>query len=184
MEKKVKILILIVFILIGGAFYFLKFSKKSEKVYTEISQQKLMKLKSPAFGENQPIPKKYTCDAENINPPLEIEGVPEKAKSLVLIVDDLDTPGGGFSHWVVWNIDPKISKIEENSKPGIEGINDFGENSYGGPCPPFGVHRYRFKIYALDTLLEISTSSKKTDVEKSIQGHVLDFAQLVGTYQR
>ena len=143
-----------------------------------------MKLESPAFEHNQPIPKKYTCDGEDINPPLKIEEVPKEAKSLVLIVDDPDAPMGTFTHWLLWNIDPKISEIEENSKPGIEGINDFGKNSYGGPCPPSGTHHYHFKIYALDTLLDLPSSSKKSALEKTIEGHILDFSELIGLYQK
>jgi Raf kinase inhibitor-like YbhB/YbcL family protein len=183
MENKLKILIiLIVLILIIGIFFY--FSKRPPKPSSELPKPKIMKLTSSAFEQGKAIPKKYTCDGEDINPPLKIEGVPEGTKSLALIVDDPDAPRGVFAHWIVWNIDPKISQIEENSKPGIEGINDFGKNSYGGPCPPSGTHHYHFKISALDTLLDLPSTSKKSDLEKAIESHILDWAELIGTYQR
>jgi Raf kinase inhibitor-like YbhB/YbcL family protein len=183
MKTIIQILIpILILLLIVGLFFY--FSKRPLKPSLKLPEKKIMKLTSSAFEHNQPIPKKYTCDGEDINPPLKIEGVPEGTKSLVLIVDDPDAPMGVFCHWIVWNIDPKISQIEENSKPGIEGINDFGKNSYGGPCPPSGIHHYHFKIYALDTLLDLPLSSKKSDLEKAIQNHILDWAELIGTYQR
>lgn len=145
-----------------------------------------MTIKSPAFGHNQTIPKKYTCDGEDINPPLELNGVPPGGKSLVLIVDDPDAPAGTWVHWTVWNINPQTKTIAENSSPAgsIEGATDFGKPGYGGPCPPSGTHRYFFKIYALDTLLNLPPTAKKPDLEKAMQGHILDKAELVGTYKR
>jgi hypothetical protein len=140
-------------------------------------------LTSPAFKNNQPIPKKYTCDGEDVNPPLNIEGTPPETKSLVLIIDDPDAPMGTWDHWIVWNIQPK-SKIEENKVPGVEGINDFRKHSYGGPCPPSGTHRYFFKIYALDTLLNIPANSRKKDVEKAIKDHTVAKGELIGLYTR
>jgi hypothetical protein len=183
MKALVKILIaVLILVLVGGFFFY--FSKRPKKTEIELPKPKIMKLTSSAFEQGKAIPKKYTCDGEDINPPLKIENVPEEAKSLALIVDDPDAPRGVFAHWIVWNIDPKISQIEENSKPGTEGVNDFGKNSYGGPCPPSGTHHYHFRIYALDTLLDLSSTSKKSDLEKAIEGHVLDWAELIGTYQR
>lgn len=145
-----------------------------------------MKLTSPAFENNGFIPSKYTCDGEDINPPLEIQDVPEKAKSLVLIVDDPDAPMGTWVHWVVWNIDPTTEKIEENQVPegAVEGLNDFKKHSYGGPCPPSGTHHYHFKLYALNKTLEIDSSSEKEDVEKAMADSIIAQAELVGLYQR
>lgn len=145
-----------------------------------------MKLTSPAFGNNLPIPSKYTCDGEDINPPLEISEVPEGTQSLVLIMDDPDAPVGIWDHWVVWNINPSIISIEENSVPegAVQGMNSFGKQPYGGPCPPSGTHHYHFKLYALDTKLELDPSSKKEDVEKAMEDHILEQAELVGLYQR
>lgn len=142
-----------------------------------------MKLISSAFENNGDIPSKYTCQGEDVNPPLEIEDIPENTKTLVLIMDDPDAPMGVWDHWVVWNIKP-INKIEENSSPGIQGTNDFGKNDYGGPCPPSGKHRYFFKLYALDTELDIDVSAHKKDIEKIMEGHILEKAELIGLYEK
>ncbi len=142
-----------------------------------------LKISSPAFQHNGSIPVKYTCDGEDVNPPLNIEGIPEGTQSLVLIVDDPDAPMGTWDHWIVWNIEPK-ENVEENSVPGTEGMNGFGKHSYGGPCPPSGTHRYFFKVYALDTKLELGENSKKEDVEKAIEGHILAKGELIGLYSR
>jgi Raf kinase inhibitor-like YbhB/YbcL family protein len=144
---------------------------------------KELTVSSPAFENNKLIPSKYTCDGDNVNPPLTIEGVPDGTKSLVLIVDDPDAPMGTWDHWIVWNILP-TNKIEENTVPGTEGINDYRKHSYGGPCPPSGTHRYFFKVYALDAKLDLSSNSRKKDVEKAMQGHILAKGELVGLYRR
>ena len=129
-----------------------------------------MNIISPAFSEGEEIPKIYTCDGNNINPPLEFSEVPENAKSLVLIMDDPDVPrnlkpDGIFDHWVVFNIPPEITKIDENSKPlGIVGKNSAGQSEYTGPCPPDRKHRYFFKLYALDSLLELDERATKKEV--------------------
>ena len=142
-----------------------------------------LEVTSPVFKHNGNIPSKYTCDGENVNPPLNIKGIPEGTKSLVLVVDDPDAPMGMWDHWVVWNIPPK-EKIEENTVPGTEGINDFRKHSYGGPCPPSGTHRYFFKVYALDTMLALSPNSRKKDVEKAMTGHMLAKGEIIGLYRR
>jgi Raf kinase inhibitor-like YbhB/YbcL family protein len=144
---------------------------------------KELTVSSPAFENNKLIPAKYTCDGDNVNPPLTIEGVPDGTKSLVLIVDDPDAPMGTWDHWIVWNI-PPTSKIEESTVPGTEGVNDSRKHSYGGPCPPWGTHRYFFKVYALDTKLGLSPNSNKKDVEKAMQDHILAKGELVGLYRR
>ena len=142
-------------------------------------------IKSSAFEKNTKIPSKYTCDGDDINPPLTFEGVPKEAKTLVLIVDDPDAPRGTFDHWVVWNIPASISKIEENNAPsGIEGLNGAGKAGYFGPCPPSGTHRYFFKVYALDTSLSLGAHSRKKDVEVAMEGHVLAKGELIGLYRR
>ncbi len=181
---KITIIFIILVLLIGGIIFY--FFQRSPEPFLELPKKENMKLTSSAFENNQLIPAKYTCDGEDINPPLQIEGIPEGAKSLVLIVDDPDAPRGTWVHWVIWNIDPDISLIEEGSAPkgGIEGLNDFGKHSYGGPCPPSGIHHYYFKIYSLDTRLEIVPSSRKQDIERVMKGHILDWAELVGLYQR
>lgn len=145
-----------------------------------------MKISSSAFQNNSAIPAKYTCDGMDINPPLKFEGVQSGAKSLALIVDDPDAPRGTWVHWVVWNIDPKTTEIKENSvPPGAEqGVTDFKRNDYGGPCPPSGTHRYFFKLYALDSLLALPVRSDKAALEKTMQRHVVDKAEIVGLYRR
>jgi Raf kinase inhibitor-like YbhB/YbcL family protein len=145
-----------------------------------------LKISSAVFENNGNIPKKYTCDGKDVNPPLKIENVPTAAKSLALIVDDPDAPAGMWVHWVLWNIDPKTGQIEENTVPksALQGINDFRKHNYGGPCPPSGTHRYFFKLYALDSLLNLSADSKKTDVEKAMKGRILAQAEIIGLYRR
>ncbi|MBU1852787.1 MAG: YbhB/YbcL family Raf kinase inhibitor-like protein [Candidatus Omnitrophica bacterium] len=142
-----------------------------------------MKLTSPEFENNSVIPGKFTCQGEDVNPALLIEGVPENAKTLALIVDDPDAPMGTWIHWVVYNI-PIISRIEEDSIPGKQGTNDFGRNDYGGPCPPSGTHRYFFKIYALDTELDLKEGIHKRDLENAMEGHIMDKAELIGLYKK
>ena len=141
-------------------------------------------IKSPAFEHGKLIPRKYTCDGQDINPPLTIEGVPKEAKTLVLAVDDPDAPSGTWDHWIVWDIPASTSKIGENSVPGKEGVNSARQQGYMGPCPPGGTHRYFFKVYALDTELSLGSGSRKKDVEKAMQGHVLVQGELMGLYRR
>jgi Raf kinase inhibitor-like YbhB/YbcL family protein len=143
----------------------------------------VMELKSPEFKDKEYIPKKFTCRGENINPALIIESIPSEAKSLALIIDDPDAPGGDWVHWVVFNI-PVISRIEEGSAPGKQGITDFGRMRYDGPCPPFGTHRYMFKIYALDTMLNLTEGVTKAELEKAMDGHMLAKAELTGLSKR
>jgi len=142
-----------------------------------------MRLTSTVFDYGGRIPQKYTCDGEDINPPLVIEDVPADAKTLVLIVDDPDAPMGTWDHWIVWNI-PVIDRIEEDSVPGTVGVNSWGRNDYGGPCPPSGEHRYFFKLYALDTTLNLDTNSTKKDLERAMEGHVIAQTDLIGVYSR
>jgi len=140
-------------------------------------------ITSSVFKNKDVIPAKYTCDGEDVNPPLSVESVPEETESLVLIVDDPDAPMGMWDHWVVWDI-PPTTKIEENSVPGTEGLNDFGKYSYGGPCPPSGTHRYFFKVYALDKKLDLPSNSRKRNVEKAMEGHILAKGEIIGLYSR
>jgi len=144
-----------------------------------------LKLSSPAFENNKPIPAKFTCKGENISPELAISGIPNGAKSLALIVDDPDAPMGTWVHWVAWNIAP-TQKIDEGSVPAgsSQGITDFGKPGYGGPCPPSGTHRYFFKLYALDSVLNLPPTSKKSDLESAMRGHILEKAELVGLFSK
>ncbi len=142
-----------------------------------------LQITSPAFGHNQMIPQKYTCQGEDVNPPLAITGVPEGTKSFTLIIDDPDAPGGNWDHWLIYNIAP-APIIEEDSVPGTQTTNDFGRVHYGGPCPPSGTHRYFFKLYALDAELSFSGLPSKQELEKAMEGHVLAKAELMGLYQK
>jgi Raf kinase inhibitor-like YbhB/YbcL family protein len=145
-----------------------------------------LKLTSPVFENNGTLPPRYTCDGENINPPLTIKNVPRGAKSLALILDDQDAPRGSYVHWIVWNIDPETKDIKEDSVPGdaVEGTNDFKRRNYGGPCPPTRAHRYVFKLYALDIRLNLETRSTKAVLEKAMKGHILAQAQLLTSYKK
>jgi Raf kinase inhibitor-like YbhB/YbcL family protein len=139
---------------------------------------------SSAFENQQSIPKKYSCDGEEVNPPLTITGIPPETKSLTLIVDDPDAPSGIFDHWILWNIPPD-AVIVENSAPGTQGLNSAGQHGYIGMCPPSGTHRYFFKVYALDVKLSLNANAvRKKDLEKAMQGHVLAKGELVGLYSR
>lgn len=144
-----------------------------------------MELKSPAFEHGGNIPSEYTCDGKNVSPPLVIEGTPKEAESLALVMDDPDAPGSTFDHWLVWNIAPDTEEVSEAEQPeGVGGENDFGNLDYGGPCPPSGTHSYQFKIYALDTELELEEGSTKSELEQAIEGHVLAKDLLIGNYSR
>ncbi len=125
-----------------------------------------LKISSPAFENNGTIPKKYGCAGENVNPALKIEGAPPGTKSLALVFDDIDAPGGSYVHWIFWKIDPGTGEIRENSVPegAVQGTNDFKKQNYGGPCPPTRPHRYLFKAYALDTVLTLQPASTKPDL--------------------
>ena len=142
-----------------------------------------LQISSPAFQHGGNIPVLYTCEGKDINPPLIIEGLPDETKSVVLIMDDPDAPGKTFDHWIVWNISPQ-NEIKENSTPGENGKNSLGQNSYTGPCPPSGTHRYFFKVYALDTLLKLSRTADKKTVEQALENHILAYGELIGNYKK
>lgn len=144
------------------------------------------KLTSPAFTNNATIPVRYTCQGDNTNPPLDIEGTPTRAESLALIMHDPDAPSGDFTHWLIWNIDTSIRQIDENSLPGgtTQGTTSFGQTQYGGPCPPSGTHHYVFDLYALDTNLNLPSSSSQADLRQTMQGHILDQATLTGLFSK
>lgn len=145
-----------------------------------------MELNSVSFTRNGNIPAKYTCDGENINPELSITGIPENTKSLALIMDDPDASSGIFTHWIMWNIKPSETEIKENSVPegAVQGLNSTRSNSYTGPCPPSGIHRYFFKVYALDTELSLDKNSNVDQLSSEIERHVVAQAELMGKYGR
>jgi Raf kinase inhibitor-like YbhB/YbcL family protein len=141
-------------------------------------------ITSPAFQAGGDIPAKFTCNGSNISPELRISGVPNEAKSLVLIIDDPDAPRGLFTHWIVWNIDPKTTQVAENSAPvgAVQGTSDFGKRNYGGPCPPSGTHRYFFKMFALGTKLDLKPSARRAELDAAMHGHVLAQGELMARY--
>jgi Raf kinase inhibitor-like YbhB/YbcL family protein len=142
-----------------------------------------MTIKSPSFAANSYIPTKFTCDGANVSPDLMISDIPKECKSLALIMDDPDAPNGTFVHWVMWNIPPN-QKIGESMAPGIQGLNGKKENKYTGPCPPSGTHHYHFKIYALDSKLELGSTTDKQALETAMKGHILAAGELVALYKR
>ena len=149
-----------------------------------------MKLTSSAFEHATPIPKDYTCDGKNINPPLTITDVPDDAKSLVLIMEDPDVPkhlrsDGMWDHWVIFNIPPDTRHIPEGQEPpGVHGRGTAGNTSYHGPCPPDREHRYFFKLYALDAMLDLEEGASKHEVELQMNAHILEQKELIGFYHR
>jgi Raf kinase inhibitor-like YbhB/YbcL family protein len=144
-----------------------------------------IKITSPAFQPGGNIPPKFTCDGANANPPLHFDQVPAGTKSLALIVDDPDAPGGTFVHWLVWNIDPKTTNITESSAPSnaTQGKNGFGKSGYGGPCPPSGTHRYYFRVYALD-VAQLQGGPSRADLDRAMQGHIIAQGELMGRYSK
>jgi Raf kinase inhibitor-like YbhB/YbcL family protein len=158
------------------------------------SESMTLTISSTAFAPNGPIPSRYTCDGADTSPPLEWSGAPNGTRSFALIVDDPDAPDPAkpqrvYVHWVVFNIPPATSKLAEGAAKGglpqgaSQGSNDWGKQTYGGPCPPIGRHRYFFKLYALDTLLDLKNPTK-AQLEAAMKGHSLEQAQVIGTYQK
>jgi hypothetical protein len=143
-------------------------------------------LTSGAFGPGKPIPRRHTCDGGDVSPELEWAGEPAGTVSLALVVDDPDAPGGTFTHWLAWGLDPAAGRLGEGEQAPREGRNDFGSTGWRGPCPPrgHGPHRYFFRLHALSEELELASGAGKKDVERALAGRVLATAELVGTYGR
>ncbi len=150
-----------------------------------------MKLSS-VFSNNEKISSKYTCDGDNINPPLHITDIPEGTRSLALLVTDPDIPDfvkqkyaiQVWNHWVIFNIEPNTSEIGENEAPGTEGKTSSDDLGYQGPCPPDAEHRYFFRLYALDTMLDLKEGASREQVERAMNGHIIGQAELIGLYER
>ncbi len=151
----------------------------------------MLKITSSAFENEGMIPSKYTCDGANISPPLKFDGIPENTKSIALICDDPDAPMGTFVHWVIYNLPPTTKELpekfpdDETLPDGTrQGTNDFGSTGYSGPCPPRGIHRYFFKVYALDAKIDTVPVADKKHLLKAMEGHIIATGQLMGKYQR
>lgn len=150
-----------------------------------MAQTTTLQVSSFAFKYNAPIPRQYTCQGENINPPIRIDNIPENAEYIAIILDDPDAPNGTFTHWMVWDMPPRPN-IDENSEPeGVTGRNDFGEHNYMGPCPPSGEeHRYFFKVYALDSKVNLDPESTKEALENLLNEKNIAYGELIGTYKK
>lgn len=179
------------------AIYFKNFSFNNENRSSKVNQSNnqaapsksvspafTMKITSPDFTNMGKLPKNASCDGDGVNPSLQIADIPANAKSLVLIVDDPDAPRGTFTHWLIWNINPQVKMIAQNSIPdgAVEGTNSAGKVGYVGACPPNGTHRYIFTLYAIDTILDLPSSTTVDILKDAIDGHILDQAQLIGLY--
>lgn len=144
-----------------------------------------MQIESPVFKHEQTIPQRYTCEGENVSPPLVFKNLPKGVKTLALIVDDPDAPHGTFDHWIVWNLPANSSGLGEGAVVLHQGNNSYGIPQYRGPCPPPGKpHRYFFKLYALDVELNLKEGIDKKDLEKAIEGHILAKTEMIGMYKR
>jgi Raf kinase inhibitor-like YbhB/YbcL family protein len=141
---------------------------------------------SDAFGRGDEIPRRHTCEGEDVSPALSWTAAPAGTRAPALIVDDPDAPRGTFTHWLAWNIDPAAGALAESERGPAEGRNDFGVTGWSGPCPPpgHGTHRYFFRLYALDTRLGIGLGAKRRELERALAGHVLATAELMGRYER
>ena len=144
---------------------------------------KPLKITSTAFAEGSVIPAKYTCDGENVSPPIDVGSIPEQTKCLAVIVDDPDAPIRPWLHWMAWDIQT-TKHIKEGRIMEAEGKYDFGENKYSGPCPISGIHKYYFKVYALDAVLNLPVDTTKKELEKAMSEHILGFGELTGVYKR
>jgi len=176
--------VIVVVVVIIGIFFLVKYS--NDTTSSNINTKNFMNLSSSVFTNGETIPEKYTCDGEDISPVININGVPKNTKDIVLIFDDPDSPSGTWTHWTIWNIPPETNQIKENSVPdGVtEGMTSFGNIGYGGPCPGSGVHRYFFKIYAMDKVVNLDRGASIEELEKEIEEGVIDKAEIMATYGR
>lgn len=148
------------------------------------AQTAKLTIGSTSFGNKDYIPERFTCEGENVSPAITIENIPEGTKTLALIVDDPDAPDGTFVHWLLWNVRP-MEMIVENTAPGVQGKNSFGKMNYGGPCAPVGsTHRYYFRVFALDKVLDVPIGSSKEILERAMQGHILASGEIIGLQKR
>lgn len=194
MIKKIFLFSFFVILIIVITYFIFYQNQRSELVKNEnnlkfMTNSNNFEIKISTFKNNEFIPQRYTCDGEDINPLIEIKNPPANTKSFVLIMDDPDATGGvTWDHWILFNIDPKTQYITEGGLPlnSKLGKNSWGENMYGGPCPPKGSkpHRYFFKLYALDIVLDLEEGATKQEIEKAMEGHILAYSQVIGLYQR
>ena len=181
-----KALIVIAVIIILGAVAYFVFTKINKNKEEAPVAQTTVKITSSAFQEGEEIPVKFSCRGENVNPDLKISGVPSDAKSLAIILDDPDAPAGVWTHVILANIDPTTNEIPENSAPQgtVIGKNSSGETKYDGPCPPSGTHRYYFKVFALESMLDLQNGFSRSELEEAMEGHILAQGQMMGKFSK
>lgn len=182
-----KILLIIVFVVLVffGSFYFLNkttATRSGQNLFTKGT----INFGTQEFSDGSPIPVKFTCEGKDINPTLYIERVPGDAKSLVVVMEDINTVPKPFTHWIMFNIPSETTIIEEGGVPlgAIVATNDFGQKTYSGPCPTVGVHKYFFRVYALDTILTLTSKAKIEEVKKEIKGHVITTGETFGEFAK
>jgi hypothetical protein len=182
MKRALLFFILIILIILSLA-VFLKYDRVEEQ---QLINNIFMDLTSDFFEDGEALSQQFTCDGENVNPPLSISGVPEETETLAIIVTDPDAPAGIWSHWIVFNISPDTDELDENSVPtgASQGVNDFGNMGWGGPCPSEGEHHYVFTLYALDSDLDLPEGADREAVIAAMEGHILEQAELTGVYSR
>ncbi len=156
----------------------------AEEKEEEVPAMVEMTLTSPAFVQDEAIPLQFSCDGDDISPELAWAGIPEGAASLVLILDDPDAPVGTWDHWLLFDMPPDLEGLPQGGTAGTDGNNSWNRTGYGGPCPPGGTHRYFFKLYALDTILDLPAGTAKAALEAAMEGHILGQVELMGTYTR
>jgi hypothetical protein len=176
-----------------GWFFFLGLSLCPDGVCASMTEsgKAALRVTSPGFGEGEIIPKRYTCEGEDVSPSFKWKGVPEGAKSLALICEDPDAPGGMWVHWVIFNLPAAmeglasgVSAEEIVGRGARYGVNDFGVSGYRGPCPPGGAHRYYFRLYALDTELDLASGATRGQLLQAMEGHVVAEGHIMGIYER
>lgn len=179
---KIIITIIVILLILGGVYYY---ASESLGIKKSVLTKSTINITSQEFINGGTIPLKFSCDGDNVNPSLVFDRVPPDAKSLVLIVDDPDNGNTPFNHWLVFNMDPYITNIEENQIPSaLLGTNDFDELRYMGPCPEVGSHKYYFRIYALDTMLSVEEGIMRNELDNLMAGHILAKGEMYGTYSR
>lgn len=173
----------VIFCICIGAILVMIFTKQNN---SRIQVEPFMTFSSNAFANNDFISSEFTCDGKNLRPDLQWSNLPENTQSLAIIVDDPDAPNGDFVHWIAWNIDPSKQDgiTSELPSEATEGVTGFGDNGWKGPCPPSGVHRYFFKLYALDSILQLDGNATKVKLLEAMSGHILGETSFVGLYER
>lgn len=180
-------IVLCIVALVAGVLHTVGTGTSLQALFFRSSQKDPFTITSSVFNEGGQIPTEYTCEGKNVNPPIEISNIPEGTRSLAILIDDPDATIGSWTHWLIWNIDPNVDRIDPSSVPegAEEGTNDFGVVGYGGPCPPGGEHHYRFVVYALDVpVLDLESTVRRPAAVRAFRKHEIEKAILTGLYRR